>query len=533
MARSDRNLSLFPGPVGDSRFNRQTTARSSQSRSSPVQSSEAVTKAATSRLWLAVCLYDLVFEASAIADNGRKIPAVVVDTDDVTIAAASPAAQQLGIAPGCALNAALAMADNLRIEARDIDCEQRVLHSLAIWARTLTPTVSIVEPNVLLLEIRGSLRLFGGAEKITSALNAQLLRRGLTARSSLAPGAQAAVWLSRYAGGDVRDEAGLPAALRSVPVKVTGWPQKLLARLAEMGIRRIGDLLRLPRDGLALRIGKKYLQELDQALCRAFEHYAVVPLPEQRSFSIDLPAETSDRAMLCEGCELLFGRLMAELRRQQKQIARFTVQFFHLHREASSETFELLMPTLEQSHLLDLLTRRLERVELPAPVIALELQTGELLDLCADTPELLTAAESSSSAQQAQAVSMIERLQERCGPKSVFAVSLASDHRPELAWSADQSVKKAERAGPECHAGPGAQLSPWAGERPLWLLPEPQPCSPSDWQIELGPERIESGWWDERCVNRDYYIAKSKSRERLWVYFDHRQRSWYVHGVFG
>jgi protein ImuB len=48
-----------------------------------------------------------------------------------------------------------------------------------------------------------------------------------------------------------------------------------------------------------------------------------------------------------------------------------------------------------------------------------------------------------------------------------------------------------------------------------------------------GPERIESGWWDERDVGRDYYIAVSAGGERLWVFRDRRNRDWYLHGLFG
>ncbi|MGD8323379.1 MAG: DNA polymerase Y family protein [Gammaproteobacteria bacterium] len=508
MAQSVKNLSLFPGVGGGSGFTQQSGSRPA----------EAITKASASRLWLAVCLHDLIVESSAVA--GLQEPVVVVDTDDAHIAAVNPAAQMLGIGVGCALNAALAIADNLRIHRREISCEQHALRSLAIWARTLTPTVSIVEPNVLLLEIRGSLRLFGGAGQITGALHAQLARRGLSARTSLAPSAHAAIWLSRHTGGDVHDEAQLPGRLRPVPLSVTGWSHDLLTRLSEMGICHIGDLLRLPRDGLALRIGRKHLRELDQALGKAFEQREVTELPQERTFSIDLPAETDDRALLIEGCELLLERLMSELQSQQKQISRFTIRFFHLHREVSAEAFELLVPTYEQRHLFDLLTVRFERVVLPAPVISLELRTGELLELSASTPPLFSGEGGSRAGQQTQDIGMIERLRERCGRKSVFGVALASDHRPESAWSVSDEAD--------------AQLSPWAGERPLWLLPQPRPCDDSsDWQIELGPERIESGWWDGRSVNRDYYIVRRESRERLWVYFDHRRQAWYVHGVFG
>ncbi len=53
-------------------------------------------------------------------------------------------------------------------------------------------------------------------------------------------------------------------------------------------------------------------------------------------------------------------------------------------------------------------------------------------------------------------------------------------------------------------------------------------------EIEDGPERIESGWWDGRDVRRDYYIARTTDGVRLWVFRERRKDGrWFMHGVFG
>jgi protein ImuB len=52
-------------------------------------------------------------------------------------------------------------------------------------------------------------------------------------------------------------------------------------------------------------------------------------------------------------------------------------------------------------------------------------------------------------------------------------------------------------------------------------------------QLVSGPERIESGWWDEQDVARDYYTAKNGDGQKLWVFRDRRTRSWFLHGLFG
>ena len=144
MAQSIKNLSLFPGEAG---------SRPDRSRFVP-QSADTSTNSRESRLWLAVCLHDLVFEASRLA--GSHEPAVVADIDDAHVAAANSAARALGVNAGCALNAALAMAESLRVEPRDTGREQQAVRSLAMWARTLTPTVSIAGSNILLIVTRMS-----------------------------------------------------------------------------------------------------------------------------------------------------------------------------------------------------------------------------------------------------------------------------------------------------------------------------------------------------------------------------------------
>ena len=49
-----------------------------------------------------------------------------------------------------------------------------------------------------------------------------------------------------------------------------------------------------------------------------------------------------------------------------------------------------------------------------------------------------------------------------------------------------------------------------------------------------GPERIETGWWDDLPVARDYFVATTVTGERLWVYREcHGGQNWFLHGRFG
>jgi protein ImuB len=80
------------------------------------------------------------------------------------------------------------------------------------------------------------------------------------------------------------------------------------------------------------------------------------------------------------------------------------------------------------------------------------------------------------------------------------------------------------------------------------MLPEPKRLTTRDGhplhhgrlRLLAGPERLETGWWDEDSIARDYYTAVSPRGTNLWVFRSrhrHDERSkepgWYLHGIFG
>ena len=84
--------------------------------------------------------------------------------------------------------------------------------------------------------------------------------------------------------------------------------------------------------------------------------------------------------------------------------------------------------------------------------------------------------------------------------------------------------------------------------RPLWMLEVPEPLPVRDGRpcyrgsrLRLrGPERLESGWWDDAGIARDYFVARDDDGVCLWVYRDRRKSrddgeraTWYLHGMFG
>src|SRR3989454_968362 len=117
------------------------------------------------------------------------------------------------------------------------------LEHVAAWACQFTPRVSLEPPHGLLLEVEGSLRLFGGLERLLERLREGLDAMELTTQFAVAPAARAALWRSRGGG----------ARLEELPLEVTGFDSGGFFR--NIGISTVGELLKLPREGLSPRCG--------------------------------------------------------------------------------------------------------------------------------------------------------------------------------------------------------------------------------------------------------------------------------------
>jgi protein ImuB len=390
--------------------------------------------------------------------------------------------------------------------------------------------VCIEQPETVLLEVAGSLKLFGSLAALKHKLGEEVARRRWASRLCVAPTALAALWLARGGAEDVESLGSLAGRLGSLPLRVTRWPLEIQALLLDLGVRTIADCLRLPRDGFARRVGPEYLHDLDRALARRFDPRAAFVPAQRWSARRELYQESSDVVVFMAAVEDMLDGLTEDLRRQQAQVRSLRVEFEHVRRPPTCESFDWAEPTHERGRLLGLMRDRVERINLPAPAVALRLSTGLSRALQARAVDLFDKIPVETLSQV-----LLERLRGRLGRDAVHGIASVAEHRPEFAWSRSAARPRDEIVRVD---GP---LSPWARHRPLWLLPGPLPLSSTEAhryyrgavECREGPERIESGWWDERGVGRDYYTAVSDGGEKLWVYRDRRSRDWYLHGLFG
>ena len=140
----------------------------------------------------------------------------------------------------------------------------------------------------------------------------------LEASSATAPSTLAALWLARAGRRELIEDPGLLAGrLAELPIGCTAWSDDRLQALRALGVSRMGELLRLPRAGMARRFGAAAVLELDIALTRqAAPRRAFVPRERFRErFDFEMEVETV--AYLQKALEPLIGRCARFLRERQ------------------------------------------------------------------------------------------------------------------------------------------------------------------------------------------------------------------------
>ena len=492
-------------------------------------------------LWLAVCWPRLPLEALAAASSGSCLAVVELQQGAQYLVALDAQAERAGARVGMSWAAASALVPQLSARWREPHAEQRHLAQLAEAAQRYSPRVSLMPPDALLIEVRGSLRLFGGAAQLLRRFKADYLSAGTQPRLALAPTPLAALAGVRGARTFcVLEPARLIGALAPLPLAALGWPLESLERLAKMGVRSIGEVLRLPRAGFARRFGVELLTSLDQLTGRRADPRRSFRPSERFCARRDFSYEVVEHERILAALEPLLGKLFARLKALQCGIVELDCRLRHAHAPPTRCVLKLTTPTADPQQLRALLKERLATLSLPEPARSAEILCGELLPQHSSSHELWQPGEQGGGA-GAPCTDLIERLRARLGFEAVHGLAIHSTHRPEAATRREPTIAPV-RATKQRPAAAAESLR-WAAHRPLWLLPEPEPlteapsglpCRHGPLELLGDPERIETGWWEGTALARDYYRALDRRGVQLWVY---RQRvaphRWFLHGIYG
>lgn len=467
-------------------------------------------------LWLALHFPALAVEVfSRASDAALPLAVTEQQRNRPWVVAANDAAADFGIRPGMAASAAQALADGLILRPRDPTAEAAALEGLAVWAGRFTPSVRVKPPDGLLLEVGSCLSLHRGLGNLRRLVGAGLGDMAFSANVAGAPTALAA-WLFARAGLDVvlREPDELERMLAALPVELLEPPRDVAESLALIGAETIGDVLALPRAGAARRFGQALLDQIDRARGRLPEAHAFFVPPPHFARRLELPAAVENAEALLFAARRLLPELEGFLVQRQAGVQAAELVCRHERRAPTVVSLGFVKPVRAAERMQLLLRETLWRTALPAPVYAITLKASRIQPLTATSHDLFGAASETGDPDL-----LLDRLQARLGREAVYGIAPVADHRPERAWRRAEAGSKP----------PAPRDTP---RRPLWLLPRPVPCRDGDLVLQGGMERIESGWWDGRDADRDYYVAQDRRGARLWVYCERASGEWFVHGLF-
>jgi protein ImuB len=531
-----------------------------------------------SRRYLSVWLRRLATDRIANRSNA-PVDALVIAApikSALRLSAVNDAAAALGLHVGMPLADARAMYPKIAVADADAHADRRLLEAVADWCDRYTPLTGLDSDGVI-LDVTGCAHLFGGEAALGADLVRRLGARGLQARAAVADTVGCAWAVARFseslpqrgrAAGEAGRVGGIPSGnerdvLSPLPLAALRLKADTVTALAQVGLKRIADVLDRPRAPLAARFGAMFLRRIDQALGREDEPITPrLPLPvalaEQR-----FPEPIARESDVLGTIEKLGCRLCAVLEQRGEGARLLQAALFRADGEVFRIEAGTSEPLREPRRIAKLFAERLT-------AIGDECDPGfgfDMIRLAALVTERRDPQQTGLAApdRAAELAHLVDRLGARFGLRRVTRQMPADTHVPEFAvtavaahilpsplWGGSAAVAQRRRTG---WGSIGESHDSNAPTRPIRLFARPEPVEavaevPDGppvrfrWRQMLhevarteGPERIAMEWWRDENKTRDYFRVESRAGLRVWLYreglFDaqHPPR-WFVHGVF-
>jgi protein ImuB len=434
----------------------------------------------------------------------------------------------------------------------------------------------------LCLDVTGVDHLFSGEEKLLATVTGRLEALGFTVQAAIAGSIGAAWALAHFTPGRIIPDDAATTALSELPVAALRLDDAQVQGLAQMGLKRVGQLYGRNRKSLQARFGAALVLRLDQALGEieerivprlpAVEHYAERRFADPIGLIDDVLMTAHDLAL----------QLAARLEAEAVGAQAFHLFLYRVDHQVMTLSVNAARATRDAAHIASLFAHRAER-------LAGEYDAGfgiDMIRLAASSlspvaSTQLGAFESSDGA--ADLEKLYDQMTSRLGPLAVVRSKFINSHLPERAVLLEPTVA---RTPDDPAAAPDPALP-----RPLRLLPAPEPVSVAMAEIPdgpppsmvwrrvayrfvkvSGPERIGAEWWQDThrlaielppepqpavisrgqekeeiakrpvvvrlpIPARDYYVAEDEGGRRFWLFRDGLYDAaepprWYLHGFF-
>ncbi len=363
----------------------------------------------------------------------------------------------------------------------------------------------------------------------------------------------------------VVQRGGAAAFLAPQPLELLPLEDEVRQMLHTLGIHTLGDFAALPPPSVGRRWHRGGVDY--QALARGDGPTLLTGLTPSESIveAITCSDELTDLEPLSFLLRPLIDRACHRLRGRGMAAGELTLTLSNPESSSASEHYSIKIApsraTLASQTLLDLLRAKLSELSLQHSVTTLHLGVTRESEPEVCELDLFDHRDAEVSGDAVDVA--IARLQASLGEDSVNAAKLVDNHRPERAFkltpfSPPRKPKKTRRAKAKAHANKAPKRPRRKrNTHPELLLPmiltgmfgalrlfdPPRPLTTGLNAIEHngsrhrvvashGPTRLQTEWWEQDGVDRDYYEVETDDGGRYWVYRTKSNGRYYLHGIF-
>jgi nucleotidyltransferase/DNA polymerase involved in DNA repair len=299
------------------------------------------------------------------------------------------AAEQAGVRPGMRLSEALATCPELHLVEQDpagVEAEwERILCRLEDAGLAVEPA----EPGCAYFETRGIERLAGGVEAaVQRALDTVGIvwepRVGVAERRFAALAAASVASAGRAL---VVDDEETELFLAPLPLHLLPLGPERREELSELGVKRLGELARLPRAAVADRLGAEGTEAWRLANGEGDARVVARKPAAEIAEALEFPEPVANELTLARALTALVDRILAREERGGRMPRRVAVSARLVGGGSWRRAVTLRAPTAEAERLRQAICPKLS--ELSAPAVELRLELGELTESVGTQAELV------------------------------------------------------------------------------------------------------------------------------------------------
>ncbi len=468
----------------------------------------------------------------------RELPlAVVAGASPATrVVEANAMAREQGVEPGMTETEARARCPALVSRAHSHERVASARYALLDAALAVSPRVEAAAAGLVYVDTEGLDRLIGDPGAIGARLVREAGAIGLPARVGIA-GSRTAVRVAARLGRRVTviPSGRERAWLASAPLSLLDLSPDLSAAFARWGIRTLGELAALPRQGLLARLGPSGLRAHDLALGLdpgPFRPYAPPPFYREAQ---EIEWEVDSLVVLTAVFRGVLERLCARLQAGRVYVDALDVELRLATGGRHERAISLAYPAREVEPMLTLVGIELERHPPAAPVTEVALSAN---------PVRVRAGQGGlwdSPAPPCRDLAFVlARLAALVGARKVGSPLLLDSHRPDafrmVPFTPPSPQPLEESSEPDVARLVLRRLRPprsvevgTEGERPARLI--------SDGSLArvvgcAGPWRASGEWWDSGTWARDEWDVALDDGRLCRLVRDRLAARWYLDGLY-